>query len=620
MPAAPARFNPAIRLRRQRARADGVAGHGPGEQNEAGQFDARPVYPTPMRISNAKEALGPLSLAIWLAVSLASLAAMYHLWWSRERVLYVGKNAAEQRAVVFKRAGMNASILTAAQRADAAWPLDATYAASRSGGKLAYLNYLLIPRMPSGSDVHLVKQIDDTYAITPANGAAPPHPPFMTIHPTPRGLTLSALVLLAIALGLSRFGLTIPEGAACAAILLCVATLALKAMFHTYAPVGVFLCAVGVAGAWLAWKRRSPTTQVDAHPVAACGIWDRLGRGGIVAVLLGGIIWAFLMAVVVVPDDWDAWAIWGAKAKTLLLGTGALSEVTPFGHPDYPLVWPAVWAFSGWCAGGWEEQWSKGWSVLFMLLAAWQAGRLAADLSGRRGAGMLVAALFVSMPAVPLIASWSYAEPALWLMLVCAFRRLVRWDAAGRTADAVWAGVFAAGAALTKNEGLLFAALALLWMMPARTTSKWRGLGASTAAFILLYAPWVFWIRFGAGLTPGKSVGMREGAFASVFERSLESLGLIARMWADVRQWNVVLPAGLAFALYLGIRRWRTFPRLAFIPLAMWLGTLAVMLLRPDALDWQIGTAWNRITLQSFVLLLPALAAGFAEKKTRAQD
>jgi len=72
-------------------------------------------------------------------------------------------------------------------------------------------------------------------------------------------------------------------------------------------------------------------------------------------------VWSLLMAVIVVPDDWDAWAIWGAKAKVLALAQGPLENVIYFGHQDYPLLWPAVWAFSGWCSGGWEEHWSRGW-------------------------------------------------------------------------------------------------------------------------------------------------------------------------------------------------------------------------------------------------------------------
>ena len=58
------------------------------------------------------------------------------------------------------------------------------------------------------------------------------------------------------------------------------------------------------------------------------------------------------MSVVVVPDDWDAWAIWGSKARVLAQGTGPLYDVTRFGHPDYPLLWPTIWAFSGWLTGG----------------------------------------------------------------------------------------------------------------------------------------------------------------------------------------------------------------------------------------------------------------------------
>ena len=39
-----------------------------------------------------RTSISMLCFGLWLLVSLASLAAMYQLWWSRERVLYIRQN------------------------------------------------------------------------------------------------------------------------------------------------------------------------------------------------------------------------------------------------------------------------------------------------------------------------------------------------------------------------------------------------------------------------------------------------------------------------------------------------------------------------------------------------
>jgi len=50
------------------------------------------------------------------------------------------------------------------------------------------------------------------------------------------------------------------------------------------------------------------------------------------------------------------------------------------------------------------------------------------------------------------------------------------------------------------------------------------------------------------------------------------------------------------------------------MPAGMWLGLLLVIIMREGELGWQIGTAWNRLTIQFMVLLLPVLADGLAPR------
>jgi len=563
-------------------------------------------------IMNKNKIVCGLLLGVWLAISLVSLMAMYHLWWTRERTNYVGKSAEEQRAVVFERAGLPVQTLEMARQADAVWPLDVAYKAAGSEVSLSYFKYLLLPRIPSGSEKYRINERGGTFVLVPADGPVAAHLPFLTVDSTPRGLILSAMVLFAIAAGLSHFGLNLPEGVAGASLLLCASSLLLTPLFHSYMPIGVFICGLGVVGVWSVWRQSSSSDLMPAIGQMPVGRWAKGLQYMALGIVGGAVLWSLLMSVVVVPDDWDSWAIWGPKAKVLLLGTGPLSEVTYFGHPDYPLLWPSVWAFSSWCSGGWEDQWSKAWGVIFLVLVAWQVGDLSRFLSKRREAMWLAPAILLSMPAIPLIASWGYSEAPLWLMLICSFRRLMKWSGSGRLLDAVFAGLFASAAALTKNEGLLFAVLGLLWMASAVNKGKWRSTCAYAASFLVFYVPWVSWIRWGAELSPGKSLEMNPETFHLFMGRFIDSVALIGRMWVDVRQWNVVLVSALALTVIFSIRSWRTISRVVAIPIAMGMGTLAVIIMREGVLGWQIGTAWNRLTIQFFVLLLPALAAGFS--------
>ncbi len=137
------------------------------------------------------------------------------------------------------------------------------------------------------------------------------------------------------------------------------------------------------------------------------------------------------MAVIVTPDDWDAWAIWGVKAKILLLGDGPVSDVTHVGHADYPLLWPLLWAFSSWFTAGWEDAWSRGWGTVLYVFVLWELAIIIYRETGRRELGLFAAALFATIPSVPLIVSWSYAETPLWLFTICCTGVLFLWRKKG---------------------------------------------------------------------------------------------------------------------------------------------------------------------------------------------
>ena len=553
------------------------------------------------------------TVAFWLLVTLLALGAMYRLWWTREHALYAGRSPDEQRRIVLERAGIPVRTLDVARAADAGWPLDGNYEDDGAEVTLSYFRYLMLPRIPVDSSARRIEERGSEYAlqgVEPESNSAPR--PFSTVPPTPRGLILSALALLGLAAGLTRHGFSLPEGLSAAVLALAIAGALAQGTCGSFAPAGFAICLLGAAGwAWFAagrrWARESrPANQEPASPA---DVW--IGRAAL-AILAASAVWALLMAAAVVPDDWDAWAQWGPKAKILAVSGGALAGVGEFvpGSGDYPLLWPATWAFSGWCAGGWEEQWSKGWGAIFLWLAAWQLQIVAVRSGQRRGPAWLFAAAFASMPAVPLVASWGYAEAPFWLALACATGRLLAWQAGGRRSELWRAGLFMAGAACTKNEGLLFAALGVVWV--AAAGRKWRDVVAIGLPVALCAGAWKLYVAVAMDVT-NHSLAALGGDFPAPAEwlrRLATAGGYIGRQWLDVQQWNVVLPAALAVAVWLAIRGGARQRFGLLLPFGLLGGLLLVVLMYGDNWLWQLGVAWNRLTIQFMAVLLPVLAAG----------
>lgn len=561
-----------------------------------------------------RDILCSLSIFGWLGVAIISLAAMYHLLWSRERTLYVGKSANDQRAVVLRRAGITPETLEIAKLVDSSWPRNVAYKADGSEVSLSYFKYLVLPRIPSGSDEYRIGEVGVSYALSATNGTVKAHRLFETVAPSPRGLILSVLVLFTIATGLSRFGLSLPEGMAGASLLLYTATVLLKPAFHSYTPIGIFMCAMSAAGLLITRKRDGKSFTIHAARELQPGNWRKAFRLAAMVVLGGTILWSLLMAVVVVPDDWDAWAQWGPKAKILAVSTGAFSDVKYFvpGSGDYPLLWPSIWAFSGWCAGGWEEQWSKGWGPLFLILTAWQLGRIASNHTSRRDVGILAATAFVSMPAIPLVASWAYAEAPLWLMLACATGRLLQWQSTRKVSDICLAGMFTAAAACTKNEGVLFGVLAAIWLY--LNSRRLLNFALFLAPIISFYGSWRVYVHFSIQNANHAVSGL--GAVNRTIIQWLDVMASagthVLNIWMDPKQWLLVLPVLVLASGWLMICGQSRDRLNLFLPWGFLAGLFAVVLSHGQDWSWQLSVAWNRLTIQGLVVLIPILTLGLS--------
>lgn len=552
-------------------------------------------------------------LFFWLLTSAAALVGMYQLWWTRERVLYLGKPVHDQRAAIFQRAGLPLDTLDLAKKADAAWPADIGYEAAGSEVRLSYLKYLLLPRSPFGSGGYRIEEHKKGYSLFPELEGNFRTLPFSTTAPTPRSFMLSAAILLLAAAGLRRFGLSLPEGIGCALLLLCTMSVIAKGAFGSIDAAGWSMILAGAVGLFAV---RRPTKR---SPQNAWSGKKQLLILLVSAVLLGAVLWSFLMAIVVGPDDWDAWAQWGPKAKILALPGGKLPDVRHFvwGSGDYPLLWPALWAFSGWCAGGWEEQWSKAWGPFLLLLTAWQMGVLSFRFTGRTDAGWLTAAIFVSMPAVPLVASWAYAEAPLWLFLVCATGRMLLWQQSGGNTDLFLAALFASGAACTKNEGIFFVALSALWIIA--NSRRVLDLCLFLVPSMLtagLWKAYAFW-GLDASNRAMKTVQAMDWTGGQWLDMLPAAAAYVLRIWSDVRQWNIVLPVVLLAAVWIFFKGFQRDRINLLLPAAFLAGLLAVVLSHGPDWSWQLGAAWNRLTIQGLAVLVPVVVCGLRCRRTK---
>ena len=217
---------------------------------------------------------------------------------------------------------------------------------------------------------------------------------------------------------------------------------------------------------------------------------------------------------------------------------------------------------------------------------------------------LLASTLFVSIPLVPLIASWSYAEAPFWVMTISSFGCLLLWRNNGKRFHLVWAAFLAAAAAYTKNEGILFCVIAAAWIITV-PGHRLKSLSLFLIVFAVCYGPWYYWIRvvsdLGSHATTGLSLSTAAvlramGRFSNAFE-------MIVDLYSDIRQWNLVLwGAGIGW-LAVFWRKSQNYADVLF-PIFLLLGYLVIILFHQAEIYWQVGTSWNRLTVQVIPLLI----------------
>lgn len=317
------------------------------------------------------------------------------------------------------------------------------------------------------------------------------------------------------------------------------------------------------------------------------------------------------------PDgNWDAWAIWNARARSLYrtagdvrLAVSPLRNLAGFTtHPEYPLLLPAAVAIGWTLLGGETAMVPALLSVLPALLVVAIAALTVARIAKPRGSW--VAAILLTTPMLSMMAQAQYAEAMLGALLIAGLGLLATaldandWYAndSARARIFALAGLSLGLAGLVKHEGLLFlGAAALVVAISRRRDLLPMALGA---AFPLAITLW-----FQLGFAPPGDL-----AQGPIGLQALQRIGPIA--WAFVRRlfyfqgWALHL---LAFVIALVIR-WRandlspSAKRLLLICTLVFVGFCAAFLTTPHDLDWHLRTSIDRLILQLWPALVMALA------------
>jgi hypothetical protein len=362
--------------------------------------------------------------------------------------------------------------------------------------------------------------------------------------------------------------------------------------------------ALAIGGASLGW-RFGPPVPDGRHAT------PRSRLDAVIAPVLGGMFAAFavvaLLRYVGAPlDTWDAWSIWTRKA-IVLLNSGSLDPrlfTAPqygFIHQDYPLLVPVLEAIHFRAVGGLNTQ-----SVHFVfwtMLAAfpWALAYLAA----RGGRPVIWAPLVLAAATVPAFLTGmvtAYADVPLAIFLATGVLALGYWVETLARADLAVATVLLAGAASTKNEGLVGSVLAFViaGLVLVRHVPRRRlvDLAVAAAAFVVAAAPWRIWVAAN-GIEGDVSLGkaLNPGYLLDRADRIWPSIDALYYQLQDQGSWLYVLPLALiVLAAVIGFRLGRR-------PAAFYLLTGATFFVAlvwvywsaPYDIHWYLGTSAYRV-------------------------
>ncbi len=201
--------------------------------------------------------------------------------------------------------------------------------------------------------------------------------------------------------------------------------------------------------------------------------------------------------------EWDAFAIWGFKAKVLF--NEGVSHSTyfqdiskSFSHLDYPLLFPFLTAGAYGMMGGVYEKSGKLLLLFFyisLLMLTFSAVR--AKLSLRQS--LFLTFILGSVPALLRFAGSGYAGTIFAFYLAASVIYLCRWIESEGFSDLLISSLFSAFSLFAKNEGfaLVFITAVLLcaWSLVGRRRRRLLGLSIYVGSIFAISLPWLLFMH-----------------------------------------------------------------------------------------------------------------------------
>lgn len=253
------------------------------------------------------------------------------------------------------------------------------------------------------------------------------------------------------------------------------------------APV-LFVAVVCVFAAWWRWGRRERSSATVPALDAVSAI--------VLAVPVLLLARAVALFAVRPLHEFDGWVIWATRARALYEFSGPAAPV--FTDPTYPalqhpLLLPALEATDAHFMGAWDG------TVMHLQLLGFAIAFVGGSWALLRPyvwqpllAGVLAAV--VAAPAVLDQLATNYADVPLALFVALGVAPIALWMTYGERELLVASALFLGAAALTKNEGELFAVCALAAAAATGGRRRLRPIAITAAAVAAIDAPWRIWI------------------------------------------------------------------------------------------------------------------------------
>jgi hypothetical protein len=344
----------------------------------------------------------------------------------------------------------------------------------------------------------------------------------------------------------------------------------------------------------------------------------------LLTVLLAIISLVYLVNLLTQPVlGWDGIAMWLFKAKVFYLQQAV--DLGPIAgdiqrNLDYPPLYPLLVDSSYVLIGHLDEVFGKSVTFLFFLTGLLAFYVTVKALLGRLPAlafSFLFAALPIFQVALFSYAQMGWADYPVGILMLVSLQHLLHGRLTGDPLSYLAAGVFAALAAVTKNEGLSFLAITVLLLLVMFAVASMRGRRPAISRSLLLLGllwllPVIAWQAYlrvhgihGARLVGQQGFGQLLPALPGRAIAVLSSVRHVVSLHGDYGWIGIDLLLAL---LLIGFKRSRAAIPVTAAVLLQLAAYLAVYLVTPFEIGYIVNSSLDRLVLQITPSLLLLLA------------